>query len=120
MADMTPGALSTFVPHGQEKTVTLALALAVRDRLRKKHDVRVVLTRTTDRFLTLIARRNVGEANHADLFLSIHADSAPDRSAVGASIYTLREDGRLVVVGRMAASDRAGKTLDLDTVFCPG
>ena len=111
-----PGALSTVVPHGQEKTVTLALALAVRDRLRKKHDVRVVLTRTTDRFLPLIARRNVGEANHADLFLSIHADSAPDRSVGGASIYTLREDGRLVVVGRMAASDRAGKTLDVDTV----
>jgi N-acetylmuramoyl-L-alanine amidase len=111
-----PGALSTVVPHGQEKAVTLALALAVRDRLRKKHDVHVILTRSNDRFVTLVARRNVGEANHADLFLSIHADSAADRAAGGASIYTLREDGRLVVVGRMTASDRAGKTLDLDTV----
>ena len=111
-----PGALSTFVPHGQEKAVTLAIALAVRDRLRKKRNVRVVLTRSSDRFLTLVERRNIGEANRADLFLSIHADSAPDPSAGGASIYTLREDGRLVVVGRMAASDHARQALDLDTV----
>ena len=111
-----PGALSTFVPNGQEKAVTLAIALAVRDRLRKKRGVRVVLTRSSDRFLSLVERRAIGQESHADLFLSIHADSAPDPSAGGASIYTLREDGRLIVVGRMAASDRARKSLDLDTV----
>jgi N-acetylmuramoyl-L-alanine amidase len=113
---LDPGALSPIVPHGEEKAVTLAIALAVRDRLRGTHGVHVVLTRNRDRFLSLVARRNIGETNHADLFLSIHADSASDSSAGGASLYTLREDGRLVVVERMATSDRAGVNLDADTV----
>ena len=52
-------------------------------------------------------RQNVAEANHADLFLSIHADSSSNTLVRGASIYTLREDGRAVVVKRIAATNNA-------------
>ena len=107
-----------------EKSVTLSVARAVRDRLRNKHGLRVVLTRSDDRFVTLVGRRAVAEANHADLFLSIHADSAPDPSARGASIYTLREDGRPVVVSRIARTSSydgvAGRLLDPDVASILG
>ena len=88
-----PGAISSF-GGGTEKSVTLSIAHAVRDRLSNKRGLRIILTRSDDRFVTLVGRRDVAEASHANLFLSIHADSAPDSSARGASIYTLREDGR--------------------------
>ena len=98
-----PGAISP-VGGGAEKSVTLSIARAVRDRLSNKRGLRIILTRSDDRFITLVGRRAAAEARHANLFLSIHADSAPDPSARGASIYTLREDGRPVVVRRIAAT----------------
>lgn len=118
-----PGAISP-IGHGMEKSVTLSIARAVRDRLHNKHGLRVVLTRSDDRFVTLVGRRAVAEANHANLFLSIHADSAPDPSARGASIYTLREDGRPVVVRRIAKTSSydgvAGPSLDPDVASILG
>jgi len=118
-----PGAISP-VGGGAEKSVTLSIARAVRDRLGNKRGLRIILTRSNDRFVTLVGRRAVAEASHADLFLSIHADSAPDPSARGASIYTLREDGRPVVVRRIAATSSydgvSGKSLDPDVASILG
>ncbi len=36
---------------------------------------------------------NVSRAHHADLFISLHADSNPDKSVTGLSVYTLSESG---------------------------
>ena len=101
-----PGAIGSSGTE-TEKSITLAISLAIRDQLKGNRDVKVVLTRSSDQYVTLVARRNVAEANHADLFLSIHADSSSDASVRGASIYTLREDGRAVVVNRIAATNNA-------------
>ncbi len=118
-----PGAISP-VGGGAEKSVTLSIARAVRDRLSNKRGIRIILTRSDDRFVTLVGRRAVAEASHANLFLSIHADSAPDPSARGASIYTLREDGRPVVVRRIAATSSydgvSGRSLDPDVASILG
>ena len=50
---------------------------------------RVALTRADDRFLALRERMGFARRLDADLFLSIHADSAVNPKAQGLSVYTL-------------------------------
>lgn len=85
-----PGAIS---PHDgkREKYVTLALARALRDSLAASGRVRVALTRNDDSFLELRDRYEIARRLKADLFISIHADAAPNPGASGATIYTLSE-----------------------------
>ncbi|MCE9520838.1 MAG: N-acetylmuramoyl-L-alanine amidase [Alphaproteobacteria bacterium] len=49
------------------------------------------MTRDTDIFLSLKARVAVARRSKADLFVSLHADSAPNSLVSGASVYTLSE-----------------------------
>ncbi|MDB5697915.1 MAG: N-acetylmuramoyl-L-alanine amidase [Alphaproteobacteria bacterium] len=85
-----PGAISPL--GGQrEKYVTLALARALRDGLIASGRVRVALTRNDDSFLELRDRYEIARRLKADLFISIHADAAPNPDASGATIYTLSE-----------------------------
>lgn len=85
-----PGAIS---PHGsqREKNITLAIARAIRDRLVAGGRVRVALTRDSDKFLVLQERYGIARRLDADLFISIHADSAGSEQASGATVYTLSE-----------------------------
>lgn len=74
----------------EEKALTLALAQALRDELLNSGGIRVALTRDDDRFLVLEERSEIARQLGADLFLSIHADSAGEKDQVsGASVYTL-------------------------------
>ena len=84
-----PGSLGTG--GKREKDATLAIATAIRDELVRSGRVRVALTRETDRFLILEERYGIARRLKADLFISIHADSAPRAEAHGATVYTLSE-----------------------------
>lgn len=75
----------------REKDATLAIATAIRDELVRSGRVRVALTRETDRYLILEERYGIARRLKADLFISIHADSAPRIEAHGATVYTLSE-----------------------------
>jgi N-acetylmuramoyl-L-alanine amidase len=86
-----PGATSSHNGRA-EKHVTLDLARTVRDALAASGRVRVALTRDDDRYLVLRDRYEVARRMKADLFISIHADAAPNNDAAhGATIYTLSE-----------------------------
>ncbi len=95
-----PGSIS---PHGgtREKDVTLAIAKSIRTELLKTGRVRVALTRDADRFIVLEDRFAIARKMNADLFISVHADSAPSAEANGATVYTLSE----------VASDREAQRL---------
>lgn len=84
-----PGA--TGVDGTFEKDLVLSLAKEVRKALENTGRYTVVMTRDSDIFLSLKARVAVGRRNKADLFVSLHADSAPGSVARGASVYTLSE-----------------------------
>lgn len=60
-------------PRGQEKTLTLDLAFAIRKILQKDPRLKVVLTRDRDRALTLDERAAASNAAGALLFVSIHS-----------------------------------------------
>jgi N-acetylmuramoyl-L-alanine amidase len=73
----------------QEKDVVLDLAKKLAMLLEDKGGIKVVLTRAEDRFLLLQDRVALARSARADLFVSLHADSAPSPSAHGLSAYTL-------------------------------
>lgn len=75
----------------REKDVTLSIARTIREELLRSGRVRVALTRDDDRFLILHERSAIARAIGADLFISIHADSAANDAATGATVYTLSD-----------------------------
>jgi len=96
----------------REKDVALGIAKAIRDELAASGRVRVALTRSDDRFLVLGERREIARRLKADLFISVHADSAPSSSARGASIYTLSEVASDRVAAQLAAKENRADILN--------
>lgn len=84
-----PGANGSIGPA--EKEITLKVARELHKSLSGSKRYRVLLTRDGDVFLSLNERVRRTRQAHADLFLSIHADSIGDRRVRGATIYTLSE-----------------------------
>ncbi|NBC36087.1 N-acetylmuramoyl-L-alanine amidase [Novosphingobium sp. FSY-8] len=100
------------MPH-VEKEVTLALALALRDRLVADGGIRVALTRDNDRYLLLEDRSGIARRMKADLFVSIHADSTEvGNTAKGATIYTLSARGTSEQAEKLAASENRADTVN--------
>ncbi len=79
----------------KEKDVNLGVALKLAKLVKDNHkNIKVVLTRNSDTFLSLQERANVANKAKADLFISIHTNSVdlknPNRKSIsGASTYTL-------------------------------
>jgi len=99
-----PGAVS---PSGalREKDLTLQTALAIKDALLASGRVRVALTREDDRFLVLQERYGIARRLKADLFISVHCDSAGNEEASGATVYTLSEVASDKEAARLAARE---------------
>lgn len=96
-----------------EKDVVLAIALALRDKLLEDGGIRVALTREDDRIVTLADRPEIARLLEADLFLSIHADSAGDMDNVsGASIYTLSTEASSEAAAKFAARENNADRLN--------
>jgi N-acetylmuramoyl-L-alanine amidase len=77
--------------QGYEKDINLAAALTLADQLGKTGRYKVVLTRTTDVYIPLEDRVRVAQRAGADLFISLHSDSAPETNLKGVSVYTLSD-----------------------------
>jgi len=73
-----------------EKDVVLSFSLKLREKFNATGRYKVLMTRETDVFVPLDARREFAERNLAQLFIAIHADYAARASARGATIYSLR------------------------------
>lgn len=84
-----PGAIG--VSGVYEKNITLAMARELKAELDKSGKYTVYLTRNRDVFIPLRDRVKISRRHDADLFLSIHADSAANKRATGLSVYTLSE-----------------------------
>lgn len=86
-----PGAIG---PTGKrEKDVTLAVARELARQVNATPGLKAYLTRDSDVFIPLPMRAQKARANKADIFISIHADAAENRSATGSSVYVLSTKG---------------------------
>ena len=108
-----PGARSLV---RSEKDITLASALALKARLEGMGRYRVVLTRDCDVYVPLEDRVRIARRAKADLFISLHADSAGvDPTPHGASVYTLSDHGETrvnYVLGHNEWFNRSGLRAD--------
>ena len=82
-----PGAIG---PSGiLEKDIVLKMAHVLADRLKKEIGCDVILTRSGDVFLPLEERTAIANRVGADLFISMHVNAAPNKSAYGVETYYL-------------------------------
>lgn len=80
------------VDGSMEKDLVLNEAIRLSHVLEKRGYI-VHLTRDTDIYIPLRERVNIARGYDADLFISLHADSNPDPTVQGMSVYTLSESG---------------------------
>ena len=86
-----PGAIGAI---SKEKDITLTVALLTGDYIKKNcPDVKVVYTRERDVFVPLNERAAIANRHNADVFISIHCNSAGGKgsTAVGAETFVLGE-----------------------------
>jgi N-acetylmuramoyl-L-alanine amidase CwlD len=72
-----------------EKTITLAIAKELETQL-EQQGINVIMTRNSDVYPTLPERVDIANSNKADLFISIHANSAKTKpcSAKGVEVWS--------------------------------
>jgi len=80
----------TSGPEGlREKDLVLDVAQRLGALIQERMNSEVIYTRTDDTFIPLEQRTDIANQAKADLFLSIHANSSPLRSAIGVETYYL-------------------------------
>ncbi len=109
-----PGALGKF--DLKEKDLVLAVAKKTAARL-KGLGCEVVLTRKDDVFLPLEERTAIANTERGDLFISLHANSAPSPDVAGIETYfldfTTNEDAMRVAARENSTSTRTMSDLQM-------
>ncbi|MEN1939537.1 N-acetylmuramoyl-L-alanine amidase [Luteimonas sp. MJ174] len=86
-----PGAVG---PTGKrEKDINLAIARELARQVNATPGLKAHLVRDADVFIPLNRRAQLARAAGADMFISLHADAAENRSAKGSSVYVLSLKG---------------------------
>ena len=93
-----------------EATLVLDVALRLEKLLQKEQGVEVVLTRRTDVYVPLEERTEIANRQHADMFLSIHANASRNEDARGVETFYLSfassPDAEAVAARENSASTR--------------
>ncbi len=92
-----------------EKDLVLKIALKLEKMIRRRLGAEVILTRRTDRYLTLEERTAIANTRNADLFVSIHLNAHTRREAHGIETYYLNlatDDDAIRVAARENAASR--------------
>jgi len=102
-----------------EKKIVLALAKKLAKKIRAELSCEVVLTRETDKYLTLEERTAIANTKNADLFISIHTNSARDRRAFGIETYflNLATDDESIRVAAFENATSEKNISDLQTIL---
>lgn len=101
-----PGAPGYF-KNVWEKDIVLKLAKKLAGTLRERLNCTVLLTRSTDKKLTLEERTAIANTKRADLFISLHCNAAKNRRAKGIETYILNlatDDQAIAVAARENAT----------------
>ena len=102
-----------------EKDVVLQIAKRLARKVETELKCDAVLTRTTDRYLTLEERTAIANTQNADLFISIHTNAVRDRRAYGIETFFLNlatDDDAIRVAARENATS-AKNISDLETIL---
>lgn len=111
-----PGSLG--FAKSKEKELALKTALKLGALIEKNMpDVKVVYTRSDDRFISLAERGRIANRAQGDLFISIHGNAAHNRSAFGAEVFFMgtskTDDALEVMLRENSVVTLEEKTLDV-------
>lgn len=84
-----PGAIGRIGTY--EKSLNLAIAKRLKEIIEKNTKIRVIMTRTSDRYLSLSRRATIANRHKADLFISIHCNASRRKKSEGFEVYFLSE-----------------------------
>ena len=95
-------------PGAQVKTIReadlmLSLAQVVVEEVKRLDNTEVILTRTSDQFMSLDKRLILAVQAGADVFISLHADTVEKGKASGSTVYTLSQEASDQASARLAA-----------------
>jgi N-acetylmuramoyl-L-alanine amidase len=89
-----PGAVSRD-KKSYEKTFTLSISQAIADKIRAAYpDMKVVLTRSDDTYVTVGGRADIANKEEADLFISVHHNAVASASPNGFSVHVLGQSSK--------------------------
>jgi N-acetylmuramoyl-L-alanine amidase len=88
-----------------EKTIVFDFARALKQKIEEKGQMRALLTRSDDVFVTLDDRVRFARQSKAALFLSIHADTLAEPHVAGATVYTVSGRASDAEAARTAAKE---------------
>lgn len=84
-----PGAISRNGKY-KEKNITLSVALGLGELIKSNFpDIKVIYTRSTDKYVELSERAAIANRNKADIFISIHVNSAKSTQARGTETFVM-------------------------------
>lgn len=84
-----PGAISKNGKY-KEKEITLSIGLKLGALIKKNYPgIKVIYTRTTDKYVDLDERANIANRNKADLFISIHINATKSVSVSGTETFVM-------------------------------
>ena len=86
-----------------EKDVVLSIATLLNNLFQTMPGYRAVMIRSGDYYIELRRRTLIARENHADVFLSIHADAFRSSSVNGVSVYALSDKGATSETARILA-----------------
>lgn len=100
----------------KEKDITLKLGRMLREKLMNEAGAKITMTRDTDVFIPLEERTAIANSQDADLFVSIHINASPKRTATGVETYILSisndEEAKRVAARENATSTRSVSDLE--------
>ncbi len=102
-----------------EKDIVLQISLRLAEKIRQELGCEVIMTRSTDRFLTLEERTAIANTKNADLFVSVHCNASKNRGAYGIETYFLNlatDEDAILVAARENATSRKNIS-DLQTIL---
>ena len=74
----------------KEKDIVLAVSLKLGSLIKSKYpDIKVLYTRSTDKFVPLAERSDFANRNHADLFISVHVNATKATSVNGTETFVM-------------------------------
>ena len=98
-----------YVKGVHEKKIVLEIAKKLAEKIRSDIGCEVIMTRSGDTYLTLEERTGIANMKKGDLFISIHANAAVNKTAFGIETYFLNlttDDESISVAARENATSK--------------
>jgi N-acetylmuramoyl-L-alanine amidase len=94
-----------------EKDITLAFAKILNEKLKNEPGIRAVMTRDSDKFLSLSERVLIARQKGANLLISLHADTLRQADIRGATVYTISDKASDHMAAQLAERENFSDTI---------